>query len=366
MRRGVISSLLPLLMLVATAQAGDCGFCRTTCCPAPCQPYCAPCAPQIVERTVMVPQWQTQMQTVCCTEYRHESRPQVVTCYQSVPVVTPRTCEYTVLERQIITKQITCTVCRPVVEQVQKTYCVQVPYCETRQITRTVCRPVWREVPHTYTVMVPHCETRQGVRKVWQCVPTTQMVTTCQDCGHWEQRQCPVVCPPCGGCQPCVPTCYNVWVPNIVQKQVPVTVNRLVCVEQPCQYTVTVCHPEQRTCTRRICEFVREQVPCTVKVWACRPEYRTCTVPVCRLVPEQVVRTVCQPICVPRKVVKTVNVTTFNCVPVQKTIQVNVCVPVTVQKQVPVQVCQWVPQTIQCQVAAPCYSSCGWYGGCCR
>ncbi len=183
----------------------------------------------------------------------------------------------------------------------------------------------------SYTVMVPYCETRQGTRQVCQMVPVTETRTVCEDQGHWEERPSTPAPAPCAPCAPCAPVqnC-RCWVPNVVQRQVQVTCMRPQMVCQPCTYQVTLCRPETRTCTVKVCHV--EQVPMTRQV--------NCT------------------ICVPQVVTRTENITVCRTVQEQQTRQYTVMVPYTVQKPVQVQVCKMVPQTVKVPVCQPCCNTC--------
>src|SRR5690606_36776910 len=86
----------------------------------------------------------------------------------------------------------------------------------------------------------------------------------------------------CGayGCQPAVGSygystacgSRSVWVPNIVQRPVQVTVNKWVQETQPYEYQVTLYRPETRTRNVPVCEMVTEQQPYQYQVTTFRPE----------------------------------------------------------------------------------------------
>jgi hypothetical protein len=150
------------------------------------------------------------------------------------------------------------------------------------------------------------------------------MKTITCDAGHFEAR-CTT------DCHGCVRAC-RVWVPSIVEKQVPVTVCRPETVEVPYTYPVTVCRPEERQITRSI--------P--------RPTYETktreihYTVPVTSYVERQVPRTVCKPVTEDQVVTYTEMVTE----PVERTITVPVCT--------------LVPKTVTCTVGCSGCGACGY------
>ena len=372
----------------ATSGTTEAGIFRHGCGPRGCTPppcayevRCTPCADvgghyetRVVERTICVPEVQTETRnvTVC------------------------------VLKPQIVERDVNIVKRVPYTETVAYDYTVMVQRTEMRKQTCIVYKPVTREVAQTYTVMVPYQEMRQGVRNVPVCEPATIAHTVCVDRGHWETREVEV---PCGGpgygnaggygggyaaaygnrgygigragygvpgtffsgygyggygwgynygpapvysagyagysagyagssCAPACPPpmvkqCVNVWVPNIVQEQVTRTVMRTKFVPQTYDYQVTLCRPEQRTRTVQVCDRVAEQVTTEVPVTICVPEKRT----------------------------KTCEVTKYKCVTETQKQTHTVMVPSQEQRQVQVQVCKMVPKTIQQTVQV-------WVSGC--
>jgi hypothetical protein len=267
---------------------------------ATCEPsaaVAATCKPEIqyVEKTVMCPQWVTEMRRCVVTEYRRE----------------PRECTVTVCKRI------------PEVKAVQQTCCVMVREVRTRTEEYMACKPVYREETREYTVMVPTVETRQGTRTVCKWVPEKRKQIVCEDQGQWVEQPCN-----CGCCfDPCASACGRwCWVPKIVQKEVEVTCMKAVMVEEPCTYQVTVCKPVKKTCKVQVCEY--QQVPAT--------------------------RQVRYTVCVPKQVTKTVYHTTWRCEQAQETRRYTVCVPYQVEKEVPVRVCKMVPKTIRVPVCPTC------------
>lgn len=407
--------------------------------PQPCQSYA------LVEKTVMVPTWVTEMRKVQVVECRLETRQRTVTISQQVPETQTVTDQYTIQVPESRVRTETYTVCKPVTRDVTRQYTVNVPYQETRQATRrvckyvavqepvtvnvaetrmktetyTVCKPVVKKVTQTYTVNVPYTETREGTRKVCRWVPVNETRTVCEDQGHYECVQ--VEAPSCGsgGCGGCAPSCCGhrglfrrrccyqpaptcapacgqptyvtkqVWVPNVVQKQVQTTVMRQQMADEPYSYIVNLCRAEQRTRTVDVVEQVAEtqtrEVPYTVCVpktqmvtvnrpqWQdetysyvvnlCRAEVRTQVVQVQDFVREQQTREVPYTVLVPKVQTRQRQVTVYKCVPVQKTETYQLQVPVTVEKLVPTNVCRMVPKTVQCYQAvpmapAPCGAGC--------
>lgn len=286
------------------------------CCRPACPPPCPPPAPCMVERTVLVPQMSTETRKVCVIECRPE----------------------------IQTKKI--SVCKLIEEKKEVPY----EYCEwrqqtmTRRVTYQVMVPEWTDVTTEYTVMVPHIEKHQGVRKVARCVPTIEKRNVCEQTGHWEDRPVQVQtfvrgCDACGRpiCCPQTTTCsQKVWIPEVVQKEIEVTVHKVVCEDQPYEYEVTVCKPEKKTCTQKVCT----------------PKCETKT------------RDVCYTVCVPEKKSGTRTVTCCKPVWEEKEVQCTVMVPHKVEKEVQVCVCKMVEQKIHVAACCP-QSTCAPVQSCC-
>lgn len=163
---------------------------------------------------------------------------------------------------------------------------------------------------------------------------------------------CPTACAAdCGAGDGCgapqtTTVCKKVWVPNVVTKEVPVTVCKQVVEEQPCVYTVMVCKPVTRTCKVRVCNYETQTRTRMVKVCDWTTEMRTRTYQTCRMVPEQRTKEVQYTVCVPKKEVRTRTVTVCKVVPEQKEVTYTVCVPRQVQKEVDVCVCKMVQKTV--------------------
>lgn len=401
--------MLGVLAVGADAEAG--WWRRARCCdpyvsqciPSPCcasapvavtaQCAPAPCAPPMVEQTVWDPVLTTETRKIQVTEYREEPRVRKFNVTRLVPrtemksrtvcytELEPRTREekyvecrtveevvdqpYTVMVPYCETRTGTRCIMTPVVSNVQKTYTVMVPYCETRRGTRCVMRPNIRNVEQPYLVSIPYTEQRTGTRTVWECVPTVQTRTVCEDQGHWEQRCTPVsngcqpygvvanCCRPslnyaCCGCDPCATCCVptvcvqNVWVPKIVQREIQCTVYTNQCRQVPYNYSVTLCRQEQRSRTVQVCEMVPTQVEFEYQVQLCRPEQRTCTVQVCNLVPSTEKYEYQVQLCRPENRIR--KVTCCRLIPEEKTRIVNYCVPVTKtrEEQYPVTICDTI------------------------
>jgi len=330
---------LVLVLLVASHATAAC----------PCSASCCACAAncgevQYVERTVYEPQWVTETRKVVACEYKQEQRQCTRTVYHCVRETKQVERRCTVMVSETRVRKVPYSVCKPVIKEV------------TRQFT--VCVPEWKEVERQYTVMVPHQEIRQGVRRVCRMFDEQVTSTVTVDRGHWETRTFEVpsgcccrrahcrrvcCCDPCGPClKPCTHTvCRPVWVPNLVAEQVTHTVCRPRVVEEPCQYTVTVCKPETRTCTVRVCEMRQE-----VRSERCQvTTYET----------SMIEKDVAYTVCVPKEKTWIETVTTYKQVPQEVTDTYTVCVPHQVEKEVPIQVCRLVPKTVKVPV---CSCSC--------
>ena len=259
---------------------------------AACVPVadCVPCQPQLVTKTIMVPETYYETEMVAVTVCRPEYHDETVTVMRRVPEV-----------RQV---SMVCTVMEPRTDVRTVAYCV--PIINWRTVTR--------EVP----VRVPYTEMRQGVRTIPKLVRETVMTTVCRDAGHYECRTY-VDC--CG----CVHTC-QVWVPRKVLEQVPVEVCRTEYEEQPYSYPVLLCRTEMRTMQQQVRDV--------------HMETRTKEVP--------------YTYCVPRQVEKLVNQTYFRCVPEEKVVRRMVMVPQVEHRPVPVCRTRMVPKEITCLLYAGC------------
>ena len=298
-----------------------------------CQPACA-AAPAIcmVERTVLVPQMFTELRKVQVTECRAESQTRKV------------------------------TVCKLVEEkkEVPFEYIEWKSEMKTRQESFQVLVPEWKDITTEFNVMVSHTEKRQGSRKVARCVPTTEKQTVCEYGGHWEDRQVRVQtfvqgCDACGRptCCPQMTTCVQrIWIPEVVRKQIDVTVNRIICEDQPYEYEVTVCKPEKRTCTQRVCTHKSETRTRDVQYTVSVPEKKigTRTVVCCKPVTEE--KEVSCTVMVPYKVEREIQVCV--CRMVEKRIHVPTCCPQRAPTCAPVTVCCTALSNSCCRVTAAC------------
>lgn len=312
-----------------------------------CQPACAP-APCMVERTVLVPQMVTEIRKVWITECRPEIQTRKVTVCKLVPESKEVTEEYTVWKQE----------------------------CRTRQEQYQVSVPEWKDVTTEYTVMVPGIEKCQGVRKVAKCISTIEKRTVCEHGGHWADRQVQIRsfvqgCDACGRptCCPQTTTCIQkVWVPEVVQKQVDVTVNRIVCEDQPYEYEVTVCKPEKRTCTQKVCTHKCETRTRDVQFTVCVPEKKTCTRTVVCCKPVTEVRDEQCTVMVPCKVEKEIQVCV--CKMIEKKIQVCCPQPAPTCCVAPAPTCCPVPAANCCHATPTCCrpapTCCNAAPACCR
>jgi hypothetical protein len=309
-----------------------------------CRKSCGGCEVEYVEKTICCPTWVTETRTVKCCEYRQEMREREVTVCQRIPE----------------TKMVKKTVCQMVPETRYRTCCYTVSKPILKEVEVQVCVsvPVWREVQRTCCVMVPHQEKRTGTRTVCKCVPVVEKKTCTVDEGHWEEKMVEVPCccriccrrssNPCAkACEsPTKTVCKRVWVPNLVEKEIECTRYERVVEQVPCEYTVTVCRPEQRTITEKVCEYKTEK------------QTRVIT-KVCGYECEKKTRQMAYTVCVPTTKEIEVPVTTYRCEEVTKKVQYPVCVPVEVEREVQVCVCKMVPKTVKVPVCKKCC-------GCCR
>ena len=248
------------------------------------------CGPQVVMKTVMVPHVSYKTISVPVTSVRPERREKVVTLFREVPD--------TRVERRMVT--------------------VMVPEKRMRTEHYTVARPVWREVPQKYTKMVPHEVKREGVRVVAKPVMLTEHRTVCRDEGYFACQKHVDAC----GC----PHSCKVWMPNVVEHQVPVTVCKVEFVEQPYSFVETVCRPEVHEKMVRECDYEFEE--------------KTRQVPFTAFVPTQVEKEFKETFC--------------RYEPVEKVMHFTAMVPVMEEREVRVPVCTMVPKQVRCVIAPPC------------
>jgi hypothetical protein len=220
-------------------------------------------APQVVQKTVMVPEtvWETrQVKTWECVPVTKDVQ---VTVCKTVEVVEPRTCTYT--EYQKVEKSRTCNV--------------------------KVCKTVQVQEPRTCTTYEKQTVQKQGFRTVCKKVCHTEYKTVTRDRGCWQNQCVQVGCKtrkgPCGECET-VPVYKNkrVWVSNCVTETVPCTTYRTESVQEPYTYCETICKPITKTEMVTVCKTVESVEPRVEKYWECVPVTKTVTnnVKVCKQV----------------------------------------------------------------------------------
>ncbi len=344
-------------------------------------PICGPVAPtvQYVTRTVMRPTYVTEKRTVCETQYKAETKTRTVQVCRQVPETSQVEQKYTTYDYVQKSREEQYQVTVPVYSTVKQSYEVRIP--EWKQVERTyqVRVPVWSTVERDITVMVPHQEQRQGMRNVWVTVPVTVMKTVCRDNGHFENRVSTVCVAPvvrvhhgcgrrhCGGCATCVAscapqtvtTCHRVWVPNIVTEQVAVTIQRCELKQQLCTYTATVCRPETRKQSVKVCNYETQTKTRMERVCEYRTETKTKDVKTCRYETQTKSRVVNYTECVPVQKTRKVNVTTYKTVVEERKEDYVVHTPVQVQREIDVTVCRLVPVQETVAVSACCTIGCG-------
>ncbi len=327
-----LSFFVPLAMMAAFAGAPADSYAGVCSVHAPCTPVCG--GVHYVPRTVYKPQWVMQTRRVMTTQYVYEQREVTETVYRCIPETTQVERRTTVMVPQTRTKTVPVTVYRPVSRAIEREYQVQVP--------------VWTQEEREYTVMVPEVETRTGVRHVAHCVEEEVPQTVCRDEGHWEVQKvqvpcCPVRRPRLRRVSHVAACCHTpqvvqqkVWVPNVVEEEVMVTVSRQEIVEEPYEYEVTVYRPETRTKMVDVCEMRTE-----VRKVACQvTEYQ----------PVREERQVTYTEFVPTEKSWVENVTHYRQVAQEVKRMVTVCVPKQVECEVPIRVRQMVPHTVHVPV----------------
>lgn len=249
--RGLTLLVIVALAVMAVQPAAAATMARHGCQAGGCYGYgcCVPCQP--------------------CIQYDVVYDVRQIQCFRTVYETAYRNCTWTVCHPVYETtyQEVPDVICRTVVDMVDRPY------------SCTVLRPVYR------TVQQPRCRV--------VCKPVTTMHRYCVDQGSWRT---PAACNPC--CPPC-----PVWVPNIVQKQVPVThlvpqtitemVNVPVCQLVPETVNrvarVPVCRVEQQKIVRRVphvnCRIVSQQVSRQVPYTVCRQVPYAVEVRVPRCVP---------------------------------------------------------------------------------
>lgn len=319
----------------------------------------APAAPEMVARTIYVPQYTTEKRVVRRVVCEPVERERVVTVVECVPETRTVEQPYTSWETRQRTRTVHYTVRKPVFETHSREVQVQVPVWETRQQTYQVRIPVRREVAEQYVVQVPHREQRQAMRTVCRTIPVKETRTVTCDNGHWEMQTIEAPCDGCGGgwfgrrrgccADDCCGTqmaCRRVWVPQVETKRVEVTVYRPRMEQVPYTYTQVVYRPETRTRTVSVCDYRTESRTRDVRVCRFRPETRTVNYRTCRWVAEERSRDVGEKYCVPVTKTRSVQVTSIKQVPREKTVRYVEYVPREVEREIEVPVCRMVAKTV--------------------
>jgi hypothetical protein len=305
-------------------------------------------------RTVLVPFYVTEYKKIPQTEIRHEERAREIVCYKDVPETVQRTRTVPYVEKEVRSHEEKYTVPKQVTEKVEQKYTVTIPYTETRKATRTVFKPVWKGVEYKYTVYVPYYEKRTSYRTVSRCVPVVSTRDVCVDQGYWEERVSKPVCQVCApGAPPVpVPVCKTrVWVPKLVHKQEPYTVNTCETVRVPYEYQVKLERPEVRTKYDKVRTMVPTEVPYSYEVCLTRYETRTRFIDLYKYVPEVRTRTVYETVWVPRQKTETYCETVYRRVAVKRIVKERFDVPVYTTRDVPVRICRLIPKTVDVRVA---------------
>ncbi len=220
---------------------------------------CANCGHRCAARTVCVPTWTMEKRTCIETEYRTEERERTCTIYKKVPVQTEGVVKTTVYVPTVIETPREIEISTPVSTMVEQKYTIQVPVKETVTKTRTVKK----------------------------CVPVTETHKVCV----------------CG-----------------VEKEITVTCDREVCVDETYECEVDVCAEVERTRQERVWDTKKEKKIVIDRRQTLVPEVRTKTVPV----------------------------TIYEEVAEHQVEKYTVCVPYEVKKEVEVCVCKMVPQSVPC------------------
>ena len=358
--------------------------CQSACMPIQCDNVCpTACSTareepryETVERTVMVPKLVEEKRKVKEIKYAEVKRERDVTVYETRPF------ERTVAQREQVWEPVTrerkeqYTVMKPVVENVRREVIVSVPERVRRTSTRTEYRPEYRNRVEEYTVKVPQRVRKTASRKVCTTVPVTQMQTVTQRSGHWETQQVAVNRPlmstvaattvsaasGMGGCSPCVPvscgcqTAYmtrQVFVPETVSVQRPVTRYQTAMVDQPYSYDELTYQSVKRQRTVRVEHMRAVQVPFEYEevVYRDKKEYRSERVQ--RMVEQRRERTVQYTEMVPRTKVRNVKVTEYREVPTKRRETYTALVPREVEREVTVQVYRDTPTKVTERVQVP-------------
>lgn len=397
-----------------SAFAGDCGAHRSQCCPTPCRTACAPCTTagggaagaacatqyQTVERTVLVPTWVTEKQTVKVTEYNRVEKERTVTVHECVPKTVKKSRTFTVLVPETKTRKVTENVCRRVTKEVDQEYVVCEAKTVTHDGTRTVRHPEWKEVEQEYTVKVPLTETKKGTRTVWRCVPVVKKSQVQEDQGRWVQRVykngaaagsgCnPCATSPCSKCNPCKSACATrcnpcqsacatrgnpcqtggasvrwVWEPKVVTRDVEYTAYERQSSEEDYEYQVCRWVDKAEKRTVKVCNWVEKEEKYSWQETVWNRVTKSRKVQVCDWVTEAVERDVEYTECVEKQQTQEYEVTEYERVAKDVKQTYYECVPTTLEKEIDVRVLRMVEKKVQCRV--PVGGGCNPCNRCCK
>jgi hypothetical protein len=282
-RTGILATL-GMALTAAAVNASDCC--------TPCPP--APCGPTYETRKVRCIEYRAEQYETTRTVYRTEWKEEKYTAYRCEVVPETRT-------RQVVVNKMV-----PETKNVEQSWYECVPVQQEQTVTRYVT------VQKPETVMTTRCVQKGGH---YEC-RTSSCASSCGDCGRrrglLRRRSCGG-CGGCGGCGDgggCCTQTVNVWVPEYVTEQVPVTVMRCATEARPEKVMVTVYKQELKKRT------------VAVTTYKCVPETHEekFTVNVSHTVPVQATRKVA--VCVPQ----TEKVMATRMVPVTVEREITVCV----------------------------------------
>ena len=219
-------------------------------------------------------------------------------------------------------REVAYVVRKPVWRDVEQEYTVCVPRQVTKTATRRVCKTVWKDVEQTYTVYEARTETRTATRCVCKCVPVTRTYTVCEDLGKWECQT------DANGCT------QNVWVANLVNREVEYTAYERQTENVEYEYNVTVCDPVEKDPHRARSANGSPKIRSTSTQSANtngrqKPVRTRCAIGTT----EEKTRTVNYTVCVPKQVTEEYEVTVCEWVPVEKEQTYTVCTPYTVDEE---------------------------------
>lgn len=354
--------------------------CQSACMPIQCDCACPTACEepqyQTVERTVMVPKLVEEKQRYTEIKYVEVPREREVTVYETVPEVRTVAQREQVWEPETKTRKEQYTVMKPVTVSRPYDVTVSVPVRVRKTGFRTEYRPEVRNKVEEYTEMIPQRVRKTASRKVCTTTPVTRMQTFTQQSGHWETQQVAVNRPlmatvaattvsaasGLGGCSPCVPVncgCQTeymtrqVYVPEAVQVQRPVTTYQSALVDQPYSYDEITYKPVKRQRTVQVQHMKTVQVPFEYTEVVYREKKERRTEQVQQMVAERHERTVEYTEMVPKTRVRNVKVTEYREVARKKKETYTALVPREVERVRTVQVYKDTPTRVTERVLVP-------------